>query len=47
VALKSQFTATINNATDSDWGNFSEAIQRLGIYIHQLCPDFQRFKTDI
>jgi hypothetical protein len=47
VALKSQFSATINNATDSDWEDFSEAIERLGIKIHQLCPGFQGSKTEI
>ncbi|TAK43157.1 MAG: hypothetical protein EPO28_06335 [Saprospiraceae bacterium] len=47
VALGSRFTATINNATDSDWEDFSEAIEKLGIVVHQLCPGFKGTKTEV
>lgn len=47
VALKSQLTATIHNATDSDWEQFSAPIEELGVFINQLCPDFQNKNEDI
>ncbi len=39
VAIKSKFDAVICNATDSDWWNYKEAFERVGIKIKFLCPE--------
>ncbi len=35
-------SSVIHNATDSDWRNFQEPIEKLGIRLHQLCPEALR-----
>ncbi|RMF25887.1 MAG: hypothetical protein D6765_09780 [Bacteroidetes bacterium] len=35
-------SSVIHNATDSDWKNFQEPIEKLGIRLHQLCPEALR-----
>lgn len=38
VALTSQFSPTILNASDTDWYNYHEALRRCGCKIEFLCP---------
>jgi len=38
VAIASRVYPDIYNATDSDWYNFQEALERDGLKIIQLCP---------
>ncbi len=39
VAVKSKFDAIICNASDSDWWDFKEAFEKLGVKINFLCPE--------
>jgi hypothetical protein len=39
VALASKFRPPVLNATDSDWWNDREALERNGVVIQFLCPD--------
>jgi hypothetical protein len=39
VAVKSKFDAVICNASDSDWWDFKEAFEMVGVKIRFLCPD--------
>ena len=34
-------SATILNATDSDWGEQEALTERLGVPVHQLCPQYR------
>lgn len=43
VAVSSKFDAIICNATDTDWWDYRDAFEKLGIKIKNLCPElFQR-----
>jgi predicted nucleic acid-binding protein len=43
VAVSSKFEAIICNATDTDWWDYREAFEKVGIKIKNLCPElFQR-----
>lgn len=44
VAVKSKFNPSIYNATDSDWWDFREVFERLGIKIIFLCPELVKKK---
>ena len=37
--------ATVLNATDSDWGEHAKLMRRLGVEVHQLCPQHANKRT--
>ena len=42
VALTSQFSPTILNASDTDWNDYCEALRSYGCRIKFLCPQLMR-----
>lgn len=38
VALNSIYQPRVLNAVDSDWANFRRALERVRVYVEELCP---------